>query len=92
MLFHSVIGINSATYFECVICMNHVISLNSEMKRKMMTTQEACDALGISLSTLRRRVRAGELKPIPKALGQKRAYRLELLYADIERLLKGAEA
>lgn len=56
-----------------------------------MTTQEVCDALGISLSTLRRRVKSGELKPIPKAPGQKRAYRLHFLHADIECLLKAAQ-
>lgn len=54
----------------------------------MMTAQEVCDALGISLSTLRRRVSSGELKPIPKAPGQKRAYRLNFLRADIDSLLK----
>lgn len=56
-----------------------------------MTTQEVCDALGISLSTLRRRVRSGELKPVPKAPGQKRAYRLNFLRANIEVLLKASE-
>lgn len=57
----------------------------------MMTTQEVCEALGISLSTLRRRVRTGELRPAPKAPGQKRAYRLRFLRADIERVLKAAK-
>lgn len=61
------------------------------MKYTTMTTQEVCATLGISLSTLRRRVRTGELKPIPKAPGQKRAYRLQFLRADIERLLIAAE-
>ena len=60
------------------------------MKCLTMTTKEVCDTLGISLSTLRRRVRTGELKPVPKAPGQKRAYRLQFLRADIERLLIGA--
>jgi excisionase family DNA binding protein len=58
------------------------------MDQKMMTTQEVCNALGISLSTLRRRVKSGELKPIPKAPGQKRAYRLNFLHDDIEYFLK----
>ena len=56
-----------------------------------MTTQEVCDALGISLSILRRRVRAGELQPVPKATGQKRAYRLSFLRANIEVLLNASE-
>lgn len=56
-----------------------------------MTAQEVCDALGISLSTLRRRVSSGELKPVPKTPGQKRAYRLNFLRADIEALLKTSE-
>lgn len=56
-----------------------------------MTTQEVCNALGISLSTLRRRVRSGELKPTAKAPGQKRAYRLNFLRADIEALLNATE-
>ncbi len=57
-----------------------------------MTTQEVCGALGISLSTLRRRVKAGELKPVPKAPGQKRAYRLQFLRSDIERLVTATES
>jgi excisionase family DNA binding protein len=57
-----------------------------------MTTREVCDALGISLSTLRRRIKSGELKPIPKAPGQKRAYRLNFLHTDIEVLLKTSKA
>jgi len=61
------------------------------MKHNTMTTQEVCKVLGISLSTLRRRVKAGELKPVPKTPGQKRAYRLEFLQADIEGLLKAAK-
>jgi len=62
-----------------------------EQKQKTMTTQEVCDALGISVSTLRRRVKSGELKPIPKAPGQKRAYRLNFLHDDIEYFLKTAQ-
>jgi excisionase family DNA binding protein len=62
------------------------------MKQKTMTTREVCDALGISLSTLRRRIKSGELKPIPKAPGQKRAYRLNFFYADIEVLLRTSKA
>jgi excisionase family DNA binding protein len=58
------------------------------MEHRTMTTQEVCDALGISLSTLRRRVKSGELKPLPKAPGQKRAHRLNFLYDDIEYFLK----
>lgn len=61
------------------------------MEQRTMTTQEVCKALGISLSTLRRRVKSGELKPIPKTPGQKRAYRLNFLYEDIEYLLKAAQ-
>lgn len=57
------------------------------MKHKTMSTQEVCKALGISLSTLRRRVKAGELKPIPKTPGQKRVHRLAFLQSDIESLL-----
>lgn len=57
------------------------------MKHSTMTTKEVCDTLGISLSTLRRRIKTGELKPVPKAPGQKRAYRLQFLRTDIERLL-----
>jgi len=56
-----------------------------------MITQEICDALGISLSTLRRRVRSGELQPAPQAPGQKRAYWLNFLRANIEVLLKASE-
>lgn len=56
-----------------------------------MTAQEVCDALGISLSTLRRRISSGELKPVPKAPGQKRAYRLSFFRADIEVLLKASD-
>jgi len=62
------------------------------MKHNTMTTQEVCKVLGISLSTLRRRIKAGELKPVPKTPGQKRAYRLEFLQADIEGLLKAAKS
>ncbi|WP_425430785.1 helix-turn-helix domain-containing protein [Candidatus Chloroploca asiatica] len=52
-----------------------------------MTAKEVCDALGISLSTLRRRIKAGELRPMPKAPGQKRAHRLQFLRTDIESIL-----
>ena len=61
------------------------------MGQKTMTTHEVCSTLGISLSTLRRRVKSGELKPIPKTPGQKRAYRLNFLHDDIEDLLKTAQ-
>jgi excisionase family DNA binding protein len=61
------------------------------MEQETMTTQEVCGALGISLSTLRRRIRSGELQPVPKAPGQKRAYRLNFLRANIEVLLKASE-
>ena len=57
----------------------------------MMTTREVCDALGISLSTLRRRVKSGELRPIPKARGQKRAHRLNFLVDDIEYFIKAVQ-
>lgn len=57
----------------------------------MMTTRETCAALGISLSTLRRRVKSGEIKPVPKAPGQKRAYRLNFLRDDIEKLLESTQ-
>jgi excisionase family DNA binding protein len=57
------------------------------MKSGAMSTKEVCEVLGISLSTLRRRVRSGELKPLPKAPGQKRAHRLLFVRADIERML-----
>ena len=74
--------------------MRHLLksSIMGCMEQKTMTTQEACDVLGISLSTLRRRVKSGELKPVPKAPGQKRAYRLNFLRDDIENLLKSAQA
>lgn len=58
------------------------------MPQKTMTAQEACEALGISLSTLRRRISAGELTPMPKAPGQKRPYRLNFRRADVEALAK----
>ncbi len=79
-----------------VRCFNGVIGIScnpfeiAHMKSTMMTTQEVCAVLGISLSTLRRRVKAGELRPAPKSPGQKRAYRLQFLRADIERLLNAA--
>jgi len=60
------------------------------MEQKTMITQEICDALGISLSTLRRRVRSGELQPAPQAPGQKRAYRLNFLRANTEILLNAS--
>lgn len=53
-----------------------------------MTAKEVCKALGISLSTLRRRIKTGELVPTPKKPGQKRAYRLEFRRVDVENILK----
>ncbi len=58
------------------------------MNLQTMSVQEVCEVLGISVSTLRRRVNAGELKPVEKSPGQKRAYRLNFLRTDIEELLK----
>ena len=61
------------------------------MKGSTMTAREVCDALGISLSTLRRRIKTGELKPMPKAPGQKRAYRLKFLRVDVDKVLTTTE-
>ena len=55
-----------------------------------MTSAEVCEALGISLRTLRRRVRDGELKPLPKAPGLKRAAALEFRKEDIEAIRNAA--
>lgn len=53
-----------------------------------MTAKEVCDALGISLMTLHRRINAGEINPLPKNPGHKRHYRLAFNKADIEKILK----
>ena len=63
-----------------------------DMEPKTLTTQEVCDVLGVSLSTLRRRIKSGELKPMPKAPGQKRPYRLNFLRADVEALVQKFES
>lgn len=51
-----------------------------------MSAKEACEYLGISLVTLHRRINAGEIKPLPKAPGHKRHYRLQFLKTDVEKL------
>ena len=57
-----------------------------------MTAQEVCKVLGISLSTLRRRVSSGDLQPLPKAPGQKRVHRLNFSRADVGKLLQASTA
>jgi len=43
-------------------------------KQETMNTQEVCQILGISRSTLQRRVEDGEILPLPKKPGQKRNF------------------
>lgn len=62
----------------------------TESEEQTMTSQETCEALGISLATLHRRVAEGELKPLPKAPGAKRHHRLLFLKLDIQQFLKEA--
>jgi predicted site-specific integrase-resolvase len=61
--------------------------MSAEAKEiETMTAKEACETLKISLMTLRRRMAAGEITPLPKNPAQKRAYRLFFRKEDVERL------
>jgi len=53
-----------------------------------LNAQEMCEALGISMPTLRRRVKAGALHPIEKPKGLLRHHRLRFERAEIERYIK----
>lgn len=51
-----------------------------------MTAKQVCEELGISMVTLHRRIKSGELKPAPKPPLLRRHYRLLFERADIDRL------
>ncbi len=55
-----------------------------------MTAKEVCEALGVSLPTLYRRIAEGDIKPLPKPPGAKKRYRLEFAKSEVERLLRAA--
>ena len=54
-----------------------------------MTLKEACAFLGVSHMTLYRRMKSGELQALPKNPAHKKAYRVEFLREDIEKLAQG---
>jgi predicted DNA-binding transcriptional regulator AlpA len=61
----------------------------SKPEDKPMSMKEACAALGISEATMYRRIKDGEIKPIPKPSVLKRAHRLEFDRAHIEAKKRG---
>lgn len=59
-------------------------------KNEIIDAKEACAILGgISVMTLRRRVAAGLLAPLPKPPGLIRRHVLQFYRADVEKLLEG---
>jgi predicted DNA-binding transcriptional regulator AlpA len=57
-----------------------------------MLVREVCEALGISRATLNRRIVEGELKPLPKPPGLKKAHRLEFAKAEIMAIACGSNS
>lgn len=57
---------------------------------EVLTIKEAAELLGVSEMTLRRRVDAGKLEPIPYPKALARPRRLQFRRADIERLASGS--
>lgn len=55
-----------------------------------MTADEVCKVLRISKMTLYRRIKDGELTPLPKAPGLKRNRPLLFNKADIDKILQGS--
>jgi excisionase family DNA binding protein len=51
-----------------------------------MTAKEVCEALGISMMTLHRRIAEGEIAPLPKAPALRRRHRLLFRKEDVDRL------
>ena len=63
------------------------MSNDANKNQDIMTSAEVCAALGISQPTLSRRVKDGDIIPLPKPVGLKRHYRLRFQRSEIERLL-----
>ena len=53
--------------------------------REVLSLRESADALGVSVSTLRRRIRSGELRALRTSAG--RGGRLRILKQDLAQLL-----